>query len=104
MSAFVHDPRRAMTPARVARIFAAHDGKCHECKRKLRAGDDYEIDHVLALATGGSDDDANCAPICSGCHLVKTKGDVTAAAKIKRVATGHTVPRKFRQSRGWGRR
>ena len=40
------------TPARIARIFAAHDGKCHVCRRKLRPGDDYDIDHVLAQPFG----------------------------------------------------
>lgn len=104
MSAFTHDKRGSMHAARMARIFADHDGKCHECKRKLRPGDDYEIDHVIALATGGSDDDSNLAPICSGCHIIKTKGDVGTAAKIKRQAIRHTVPSEHRRSRSWGRR
>lgn len=101
MSPFTHAARGNMTPQRVARIFAAHDGRCHVCKRKLRAGDDYEIDHVVALAKGGTDDDSNCAPCCTGCHLIKTGDDVSDAAKSKRVYTKTHVPKRFRQGRGW---
>ena len=101
MNPFEHAPRGSMHPARVARVFAAHDGRCHVCKRKLRAGDDYEIDHVLALAKGGADDDSNLAPCCAGCHTIKTGGDVSDAAKSKRVYTKANVPKRFRKSKGW---
>lgn len=99
---FQHDKRGSMTPQRVARIFAANDGRCHCCGRKLGPADDYEIDHKIALARGGTDDDDNLAPICEGCHIIKTKGDVTEAARTKRTATRHTVPSKYRQSK-WRR-
>lgn len=102
MSAFHHERRGAMTPQRIARIFAANDGRCHICGRKLRPGDDYEIDHKTALACGGTDDDANLAPACEWCHAQKTGDDVSSAAKGKRVATNHTVPKRFRQSK-WRR-
>ncbi len=102
MSAFTHAKRGSMHAARMARIFNANDGKCHSCRRKLRPGDDYEIDHVIALATGGTDDDENLAPICSGCHIIKTKDDVGTAAKIKRQSVRHTVPAEIRRSKSWG--
>lgn len=100
---FVHDRRGSMTGARIARIFAAAGGRCHICKRKLGPADDYEIDHVISLANGGTDDDANLAPACEWCHERKSADDTTAAAKGKRMATKHTVPKRFRQSRGWRR-
>ncbi len=84
MNPFHHHSRGSMHPARVARIFTAHGGLCHVCKRKLRPGDD-----------------SNLAPCCSGCHTIKTGGDVSDAAKIKRVATKHMVPKRFKQGRGW---
>ena len=93
-----------MTPKRVAQIFAASGGRCHICSRTLRPGDDYEIDYIIALSRGGTDDDANLAPACIWCHEQKTSEDITDAAKGKRMATKHTVPKRFRQSRGWGRR
>lgn len=102
-NAFLHDRRGSMHAARMARIFAARDGKCHSCGKKLRPGDSYEIDHVIALATGGTDDDDNLAPICTGCHLLKTKGDISTAAKIKRQAVKHTVPQEYRRHKSWRR-
>ena len=102
MSPFSHDKRGSMTSQRVARIFAKNDGRCHVCGRKLGPADDYEIDHKTALSRGGTDDDGNLAPICEGCHIIKTKDDVSEAARIKRVATKHTVPKKYRQSK-WGK-
>ena len=102
MSAFHHHARGAMSEARIARIFAANDGRCHICGRKLRPGEDYEIDHKIALARGGTDDDDNLAPACSGCHLIKTGDDISEAAKGKRVATNHTVPGRFKRSK-WRR-
>lgn len=103
MSAFHHNARGAMTPARIARIFAANDGRCHVCGRQLGPSDDYDIDHKHALCRGGTDDDDNLAPICSGCHIIKTGDDLGESAKGKRVATRHTVPSRFKQSR-WRRR
>lgn len=98
MSAFHHHYRGSMHPARIARIFAANDGRCHICGRKLRPGDDYEIDHKVALALGGTDDDDNLAPACDWCHGAKSSDDTTAAAKGKRTATKHTVPKRYRKS------
>ena len=102
MSPFSHDKRGSITPQRVARIFAKNDGRCHECGRKLGPADDYEIDHKIALSRGGTDDDKNLAPICEGCHIIKTRDDISEAARIKRTATKHTVPKKFMASK-WRR-
>lgn len=102
---YVHSKRGSMTPQRVLRIFQAHGGRCHVCSRKLGPADSYDIDHVIPLEGGGTDDDKNCAPICEWCHdKVKTPDDHAEAAHGKRMAAKRDVPKKFRQSRGWGRR
>lgn len=84
-------------------MFHAKGGTCHVCKRKLRPGDDWDLDHMIALSSGGSDDDSNLAPICEGCHALKTKDDTSTAAEGKRRATKHVVPGRFRMARGWRR-
>lgn len=99
---FEHHKRGVMTERRVAEIFAKCGGRCQGCKRKLMAGDDYEIDHIVALAKGGTDEDGNLQVLCAGCHLIKTGGDISDAAKSKRVYVKANVPKKFRQSR-WRR-
>lgn len=102
-NSFVHEKRGAMTEIRVAKIFAAANGKCHICARKLRPGDGYEIDHIIALSRGGTDDDSNLAPCCDWCHGIKTKVDTSDAAKGKRMAAKAFVPKRFKKSKGWGR-
>jgi len=102
MSPFVHPARKRRTPLQLAEIFAARGGRCHCCRRKLGPGDAWELDHVIALGAGGTDDDDNLAPCCEGCHAVKTKGDTTAAAKSKQRFAKHFVPRE--RSRAWWRR
>ena len=103
MSPFDHHKPGSMHPGRVARIFAACNGHCCGCGIKLRSGMDYEIDHRIALANGGTDDDSNLQVLCEGCHLIKTGGAVSDAAKSKRVYTKQNVPKRYKQSKGWGR-
>ncbi len=103
MNSFVHAKRNSMTPQRRARIFAAAEGRCHKCERKLGPSDDWDVEHVIALENGGTDDDANLAPCCDWCHQIKTSEDHALAGHGRRMATKHTVPRRFRQSKGWRR-
>lgn len=82
-------PRRRMTPARRARIFASHGGVCGICDRPIEGA--YEIDHVVALGLGGSDEDGNLRPVHPECHRAKTygnlrtRGDAREIAKAKRL-------------------
>ncbi|PKH12613.1 HNH endonuclease [Pseudomonas sp. 43NM1] len=40
--------------------------------------DQLEVDHIVNLAQGGSDDDDNLQAICIPCHKVKTAREATA--------------------------
>ncbi len=107
LSPFHHHPRGAMNARRVAQVFAACEGRCRgACGRKLRSGDDYHVDHIIALENGGTDEDANLQIICDWCHKPKTADDHAAAAKGKRVYIKQVVPSRLRRSKswGWGRR
>lgn len=101
-SPFHHHERGAMSDQRRARIFFAHGSRCHRCKRKIRAGEDWDVDHVIALENGGTDDDANLAPCCEWCHTEKTTDDHGTASHGKRIATKHVVPKRFKKSK-WRR-
>lgn len=98
MSAFHHEKRGVMSPRRRAQVFASGDGRCAKCGRKLGPSDDWDIDHRIALECGGTDDDDNLQVLCDWCHDGKTAEDHGRASKGKRVATNHTVPKRFRQS------
>lgn len=104
-TSFTHATRRSMTQQRALKIFQARGGTCAECgpKRKLRPGDDWDVDHIIALENGGTDDDRNLQVLCEWCHKPKTADDHGKSAKGRRMAVKHQVPRKFKQSRGWGR-
>jgi 5-methylcytosine-specific restriction protein A len=101
MTPFTHAKRGSMTPQRRARIFAAHDGRCHKCTRKLGPADGWEVDHIIALSAGGTDDDANLAPCCDWCHDEKSDDDTSAAGKGRRRYSKHVVPKRFQRSRAW---
>lgn len=101
MTPFQHHKRGSMTPQRRARIFAAHDGCCHRCKRKLGPGDDWDVEHILALENGGTDDDDNLGPCCDWCHVEKTADDHAIAGKGRRRYTKSVVPKRYLRSRSW---
>jgi len=100
MSPYVHAKRR-MTPQRRARLFAEHDGRCHKCRRNIGPADDWDMEHIIALENGGTDDDDNLAPCCEWCHVTKTTDDHAAHTRGKRAYERHTVPARFRKSRSW---
>jgi 5-methylcytosine-specific restriction endonuclease McrA len=60
---------------------------CHICDHMIEPMlDTWEAEHVVPHALGGSDDPENVRPCCVPCHRAKTRNDVTAIAKGKRVA------------------
>ncbi len=51
-------------------------GKCCQiCKDVIKMSDNWEIDHIKALANGGSNDVSNLQVLCKGCHHNKTKDE-----------------------------
>lgn len=79
-----------MPPPRVRlRIFDAHGGVCHISKRKIRAGELWDLDHVLALCNGGENRESNLAPALRDKHREKTADDVKQRAKDDRVRAKH---------------
>lgn len=49
---------------------------CVECEREGRAEAATEIDHVVALCNGGSNEAENLQPLCSEHHRRKTASDL----------------------------
>jgi 5-methylcytosine-specific restriction protein A len=101
---FQHEKRRDFTVLERAKFFAHADGRCEKCTRKIPHGDEWDIDHIIALSRGGTNDDSNLQVLCSWCHDAKTDDDKAGAAKSKRLYAKHFVPKRFQRSRSWGRR
>ena len=47
----------AIPPRVRLRVFEAHGGVCHLSGRKIRAGEEWDCDHVKALINGGENRD-----------------------------------------------
>lgn len=94
-----HTKRRAMTKARAARIFLARNGICFNCRRQIRQGERWFIEHPEAVAQGGSDRDEDLWPSHYDCKPEKDAADAKAKAKRDRLVTASYVPEGLRPTR-----
>jgi len=53
---------------------------CQPCKAQGRITEATEVDHIVNVAEGGSDDDMNLQAICTECHGVKTQAEARRGA------------------------
>lgn len=82
--------RRALSAKERLRLFTLHNGICHLCETKIHGiREAWEIEHRLALALGGADDDENRHPAHVKCHKIKTAADVGRLAKADREKARH---------------
>ena len=80
----------AAIPKRVRlRVLDAHDGICALTGRKIRPGDEWDLDHRVALANGGEHRESNLQPVLRAAHRKKTAADVAQKAKDRRVRAKH---------------
>ncbi len=94
--------RKGFTPKQRAAVFQAAQGRCHICGGQIQAGQDWDVDHVIPLAMGGSNDPENLRQAHAVCHRgagSKTSRDVAEIARAVRLHEKHTGARK---PRGWG--
>jgi 5-methylcytosine-specific restriction endonuclease McrA len=80
----------AKIPQKVrVRVFDRHSGMCHINGRRIRAGERWECDHVIALCNGGQHRESNLAPALTDTHKIKTAADVAEKAKVYRKRAAH---------------
>ena len=96
--------RRRLTAREKAQILAAQNNRCTICGDKLR--DPIEWDHIRALALLGTDSTDNIQAVHAACHQTKTRGDMKAIAKARRLErfmeTGRHRNRKSKPIRSRG--
>jgi len=74
LQVLLREPRLRRVPvARKKAVAAAQGWRCKECNELLSA--EYEVDHVLALCRGGSNEEGNLQALCPPCHKRKTAAD-----------------------------
>ncbi len=99
-----HDKRIRLSEQKVVKLFLERHGCCRECGRKLGPGDDYIVEHVIALENGGTNDWDNLG--ITGVKCCKAKKDAEdhgRAAENRSKATKHFISKSMRQSR-WSKR
>jgi 5-methylcytosine-specific restriction endonuclease McrA len=80
------------------RIFERHDGICYLSGRKIKAGEAWQCDHIIALINGGENRESNLAPALVDPHKVKTKSDVAEKSRTYRKRAKHLGVRKKRRT------
>ena len=63
-------PKRSVSEARKKAVAAGQGWQCGHCAETLEAT--YEVDHVVELQDGGTNDMSNLAALCRNCHGRKT--------------------------------
>lgn len=71
------------------RVFMDHEGYCWLSKRKIAAGEPWDLDHKIALINGGEHRESNLAPALRDKHRAKTAEDVAEKSAVYRKASRH---------------
>lgn len=79
----------AIPPRVKVRVFERHGGRCHISGRIIRAGEAWDLDHIVALCNGGEHREMNLAPALAAPHKVKTAADVAEKATVYRKRVKH---------------
>lgn len=53
----------------------------HTCQSCHRVGGELELDHIVNVAVGGTDDESNLQILCTDCHRVKTLDESKAGGR-----------------------
>jgi 5-methylcytosine-specific restriction protein A len=80
-----HDDQ-AIPPRVKLRIWERCAGKCALTGRKLRPGDPYDFDHIIALINGGQHREFNLQVVTRVAHKEKTAEDLAIKSKTYRMA------------------
>lgn len=102
----------AKIPDRVRiRVFEEYKGTCYRSGLKIKPGDKWDLDHIIAIANGGQHRETNLAPILCAPHREKTKEDRRVQSRIYKIKKRHLGLAKSKgrplmgtKASGWKRR
>ena len=67
--------RQYLNQAEKEEFIKSFDFECQGCGMNCNEINDFEIDHIKPLSSGGSNDYDNLQPLCKSCHKEKTKNE-----------------------------
>ena len=80
----------SVIPPRVRlRVFERYNGRCYLSGRQIRAGDQWQVDHIVALVNGGEHRESNLAPVILDRHKEKTAQDIREKSIVSRKRKKH---------------
>jgi 5-methylcytosine-specific restriction protein A len=83
------------------RVFLKHDGRCHITGRKIRPGDKWELEHIVAICNGGENRESNLAPALVAAHKGKTRQDRAEKQRADSIRRRHIGIKPQSKFRGW---
>ena len=83
-----HDDQ-AIPPKVRLRVFAKFDGICQLSKRRIMAGEAWDLDHIKALWRGGEHREDNLQPVLKTPHREKSSEEQSIQAKCDRIRKKH---------------
>lgn len=72
------------------RVFKRQNGLCALTRRKIRAGDSWDCDHIKRLSDGGKNVESNLQAVLTAAHIEKTASENSAGKKADRTRLKHT--------------
>jgi 5-methylcytosine-specific restriction enzyme A len=63
------------------RVFRDWGGSCYITKRKIREGESWHLEHVIAIIDGGENRESNLRPVLIAPHQEKTAREAAKRAK-----------------------
>lgn len=67
---------RGRTWQRIRMQVLTHEPLCRACQAEDRVTAAAEVDHVVPLHKGGTDEWSNLQPLCVSCHEAKTRAEM----------------------------
>ena len=75
-SAATVERERGTTNQRTRERLLSRNPLCARCEANGRVSVATQLDHIVALANGGTNDDSNRQGLCDECHRIKTDEDL----------------------------
>jgi 5-methylcytosine-specific restriction protein A len=72
---------------------------CERCEKEGRVTLAEEIDHIVPIDQGGSDEDSNLMSLCVDCHYKKTQSEQGNAFKVRYGIDGLPIDKEHHWNR-----